>query len=66
MSDWFVMAHLCTIIVPERYINRPVEPVVLSTVGLKTIVIRMGDVWHDTDPGWRLGVNWKLLLDHRN
>jgi|RhiMetdeSRZDD1v2_1073273.scaffolds.fasta_scaffold40520_2 hypothetical protein len=32
MSDWFVMAHLCTIIVPERYINRPVEPVVLSTI----------------------------------
>jgi hypothetical protein len=28
-------------------------------------VIRMGDVWHDTDAGWRLGTNWKLLLHHR-
>jgi hypothetical protein len=48
----------------ESYIKRLVEPVALSTIGLKAVVIRAGDVWHDTDPGWRLGVNWKLLANH--
>ena len=61
-----VRALLCRGSLPERSIKRPVEPVVLSTIGLKIVVIRMGDVWHDTDPGWRLGINWKLLLDHRS
>jgi hypothetical protein len=51
---------------PGRSIKRPLEPVALSTVGLKIVVIRTGDVRHDTDPGWRLGENWKLLLDHRS
>ena len=37
--------------VGARYIKRPVEPVVLSTIGLKAVVIRMGDVWHDTVSG---------------
>jgi hypothetical protein len=46
-----VRALLCRGSLPESYIKRPVEPIVLSTIGLKAVVIRMGDVWHDTVPG---------------
>ena len=47
--SWLTFARSSS---PERYINRPVEPVVLSTIGLKTVVIRMGDVWHGLVQQW--------------
>jgi hypothetical protein len=42
---------VCRGSLPESRIGHPLEPVVLSTIGLKAVVIGMGDVRHDTVPG---------------